>query len=227
MNIPAHVGIIPDGNRRWAKKKGFPTLVGHKKGFDKTVDIVVHAQKVGVKVITFYAFSTENWNRAKEEVDYLMDLFMSFFEKYMQKFHKMGVCLRHLGDMSRLPKKCAEKLQNGIEMTKNNEGLIVQLALNYGGRDEIVRAVQKIVDQKIKSEDITEKTINENLDTANIPDPDLIIRTSGEQRLSGFMIWQSAYSELYFSKKLWPEFTISEFDKILAEYSERERRFGE
>ena len=226
MSIPNHIAIIPDGNRRWAKSKGLPTLVGHKKGFDKTVDIVIHAQKIGVKVITFYAFSTENWDRAKEEVDYLMDLFTQFFNKYMKKFHKLGIKLRHLGNMDRLPVTSAERLKAGVELTKDNDGLIVQLALNYGGRDEIKRAIQKIVAQGKSETEISEELIGQSLDTAGVPDPDLIIRTSGETRLSGFLLWQSAYSELHFVEKYWPEFTIKDFDDVIADFNNRQRRFG-
>lgn len=226
MNIPSHIAIIPDGNRRWAKEKGFPTMIGHKNGFDKTVDIVVHAQKIGVKVITFYAFSTENWNRAKEEVDYLMDLFMKFFDTYMDKFHKLGIKLRHLGNINRLPESSAQKLKDGMKLTENNKGLVVQLALNYGGRDEITRAVKKIISQNIPEDKISEETISQNLDTANIADPDLIIRTSGETRLSGFLLWQSAYSELHFIDKYWPDFSTSDLDEVIDDYNNRQRRFG-
>lgn len=226
LEIPYHIAIVPDGNRRWAKNLGLPTLLGHKKGFERTFEIITHAQKVGVKVITFYAFSTENWKRAKSEVDYLMNLFILFFEKKMNKLNKMGIQLRHLGDIGRLEDRCADKIRSGIEMTKDNKGLIVQLAINYGGQDELKRAVQRIAAQKIAPENIDEKTIRDNLDTAGVADPDLMIRTSGEERLSGFLLWQSAYSELYFPTLTWPDFTKKDLDIAIEEYSTRQRRHG-
>jgi len=226
MEIPQHIAIVPDGNRRWAKSKGLPTLLGHKKGFDRTYEIIAHAQKLGVKVITFYAFSTENWNRARREVDYLMSLFVLFFDKKMAKLNEMGIKLRHLGDISRLSEECADKLKAGIEMTKDNVGLVVQLAINYGGHDELKRAVQKIVSKKYTPEQIDEALISDNLDTAGVADPDLVIRTSGEERLSNFLLWQSAYSELYFPVLAWPDFTRKELDKAIEEYGTRQRRLG-
>ena len=224
--IPYHIAIVPDGNRRWAKAKGLPTLLGHKKGFDRTFEIITHAQKIGVKVVTFYAFSTENWDRAKKEVDYLMNLFIMFFDKKMSKLNKLGIKLRHLGDISRLSQDCADKIKTGIEMTRDNAGLVVQLAINYGGHDELKRAIRKIVARKYKPEDIDENLIKENLDTTGVADPDLVIRTSGEERLSGFLLWQSAYSELYFPVMAWPDFSKTELDHAIEEYNTRHRRHG-
>jgi len=226
MEIPQHIAIVPDGNRRWAKAKGLPTLAGHKKGFDRTFEIIEHAQKVGVKVLTFYAFSTENWNRARKEVDYLMNLFILFFDKKMAKLNEMGIKLRHLGDMGRLNDECVSKLKEGIETTKDNAGLIVQLAINYGGRDELTRVIKKIVSAKIKPTEISERIISDNLDTTGVADPDLVVRTSGEERLSNFLLWQTAYSELYFPAITWPDFTKKEFDKAINEYNSRQRRLG-
>lgn len=226
MNIPSHIAIIPDGNRRWAKEKGMPTLAGHKKGFDRTKEIINYSQEIGVKAVTFYAFSTENWNRAKDEVDYLMDLFMMFFDKYMSDFHRLGMKFVHIGDTDKLPKKCVEKIRAGMELTKDNKGLIIQLALNYGGRDEIKRAVQKIVEDGVKPEDVTEELIESHFDTAGTPNPDMLIRTSGEQRISGFMLWQAAYAELYFTNIYWPDFGKKELDIAIEEFNSRQRRFG-
>lgn len=224
--IPQHIAIVPDGNRRWAKSKGLPTLLGHKKGFDRTFEIITHAQELGVKVVTFYAFSTENWNRARKEVDYLMNLFVMFFDKKMAEMNRLGIQIRHLGDLERLSQNCSDRIKAGVELTKNNAGLVVQLAINYGGHDELKRAVQKIVAKKYKPENIDESVIRDNLDTAGIVDPDLMIRTSGEERLSNFLLWQSAYSELYFPTMTWPDFTKTELDHAIEEYNHRNRRHG-
>lgn len=224
--IPQHIAIIPDGNRRWAREKGLPSLAGHKKGFERTLDIILHAKDTEVKVLTFYAFSTENWNRTKDEVDYLMKMFGIFFDKYTEKFHKLGIRLRHLGNFENINEESIAKIMQGVELTKANKGLTVQLALNYGGRDELKRAIKKIVEEKVPAEEITEKIISDHMDTSGVSDPDLIIRTSGEHRLSGFLLWQSEYSEFLFSDKLWPDFTKKDFDKAILEFQNRQRRFG-
>jgi len=225
-NIPNHIGIIIDGNRRWAKKKNLPSLVGHKKGIDNVKTIILYAQKLDIKIITVYGFSTENWNRSKHEIDYLMKLFEKFIDKNIQKFHKTGIQLRHLGNLKKLPLSLQKKIHQAIQLTKNNKKMIFQIALNYGGRDEIKRLIQKIIREGIKSEDINEEYISKNLDTKGLPDPDLIIRTSGEQRLSGFLLWQVSYSELYFPKIYWPDFDKNELNKAISEYQLRKRRFG-
>lgn len=224
--IPRHVAIILDGNRRWAKERKLPTFFGHRKGMENAKKIVLYAQKLGVKVITMYAFSTENWSRSEKEVNYLMKLFENYIDKYIGDYHKRGVKFRHIGSLKELPATLQKKIKNAIELTKNNEGIIANLALNYGGRDEIKRAMRKIISQEIKSKDIDFDLISENLDTAGLPDPDFIIRTSGEQRLSGFLLWQGAYSELYFPKVHWPAFDEKEFDKAIEEFNKRQRRFG-
>ncbi len=224
--IPEHVAIILDGNRRWAKEKKLPTFFGHKKGMENAKKMVLYAQKVGVKIITMYAFSTENWSRAEKEVGYLMKLFENYLDKYIKEYHKHGVKFRHIGTLEKLPVSLQKKIKNAIELTKNNTGIIASLALNYGGRDEIKRAVQKIIKKGIKPEDVTFDVINDNLDTAGLADPDFIIRTSGEQRTSGFLIWQGAYSELYFPKCHFPDFDEKEFDKAITEFNKRQRRFG-
>jgi len=224
--IPSHIAIILDGNRRWAKEHGLPTFFGHRKGMDNAKKIVLYAQKAGIQIITMYAFSTENWSRSEKEVNYLMKLFENYIDKYIGDYHKRGVKFRHIGSLSELPTSLQKKITNAIELTKNNKGIIANLALNYGGRDEIKRVVQKLVSGGVKIEDVTMDLIGENLDTAGLPDPDFIIRTSGEQRTSGFLIWQGAYSELYFPKCHWPDFNEKEFDKAIVEFNKRQRRFG-
>jgi len=224
--LPYHIAIIPDGNRRWAKNKKLPSILGHKKGFDRAMEIIDVCYDLGVKVITLYGFSTENWNRAKDEVDYLAKLFVNFFDKNIEKFRKRGIKLIHLGEISRFSPDFQQRIKNGVEHTKNNSKMTVQLALNYGGRDEIRRAIQSIVEKGIKPEEISEETIRNALDSKDTPDPDLIIRTSGEERLSGFLLWQSAYAELYFRDINWPDFTKTELKKAIDEFAHRQRRFG-
>lgn len=226
MNLPTHIGIILDGNRRWAKEKGFPTLIGHKKGVDNVREIVKHAQKIGIKYLTFYCFSTENWDRSEEEIGYLMNIFITFIKKNLAELMEENIVLKHLGDPKRLPAKLQKVLIDACEKTKNNSGMTVSIALNYGGRDEIKRAIKKIIQEKIKPENITDKVINNHLDTASMPYPDLLIRTSGEQRLSGFLLWQAAYAELYFSEIYWPDFHERDLDEAIAEFNRRQRRFG-
>ena len=224
--LPYHIAIIPDGNRRWAKNKMIPSILGHKKGFDRAMEIIDTCYDHGIRVVTLYGFSTENWNRAKDEVDYLAKLFVNFFDKNIEKFRKKGIRLIHLGEISRFSPDFQDRIQKGVKNTAGNSKMTVQLALNYGGRDEITRAMQSIVKKGIKAEDINEETIRSALDSKDIPDPDLIIRTSGEQRLSGFLLWQSAYSELYFRDINWPDFTKAELKKAITEFQHRQRRFG-
>src|SRR3989344_6447496 len=220
--IPNHVAIILDGIRRCAKERGLPACFGHRKGMENAKKIIFHAQKVGVKVITMYAFSTENWSRSEKEVNYLMKLFENYIDKYIGDYHKRGIKFRHIGSPEKLPVSLQKKIKNAIELTKNNKGIIANLALNYGGRDEIKRTVQKLISKGVKAEEVNLDLISDNLDTAGLPDPDLIIRTSGEQRTSGFLIWQGAYSELYFPKVPWPAFDTKEFDKAIMEFNKRQ-----
>lgn len=226
-NVPRHIGIIIDGNRRWARKRGLSTLAGHTKGIMGVKKMVLYVQKLGVKIFTVYAFSTENWKRSEMEVNYLMKLFEKFIDKNIQEFHKRGIQLRHLGQLQRLPFSLQEKIKQAINLTKNNKSMIFNVALNYGGRDEIKRAIQKIIKKGYRAKQITEDLISQNLDTKGLPDPDLIIRTSGEQRLSGFLLWQTSYSELYFSKVYWPDFNKKELDRVIFDYFQRQRRFGQ
>lgn len=222
--VPAHIGIILDGNRRWAKGKGLTSFEGHRRGAENIKKILAHAQKIGVKFVSVYAFSTENWNRSKTEVNYLMGLFSNFIDTQLSELGKAGIKFRLMGSLDRLPSSLQKKLINAAEETANNKGLVFNMGINYGGRDEIVRAIKRIIDQG--HAEITMDAISQNLDTAGIPDPDLIIRTSGEQRLSGFMTWQSVYSELYFTETYWPDFDEKELDKAIEEYQKRQRRFG-
>ena len=225
-NLPRHIGIIIDGNRRWARKRSLPTLAGHTKGIIGVKKIVLYAQKLGIKILTIYAFSTENWKRSETEVNNLMKLFEKFIDKNIRDFHQRGIQLRHLGKLQRLPLSLKKKIKRAISLTKNNKSMILNIALNYGGRDEIKRAIQKIIKKGYRAKQITEDLISQNLDTKGLPDPDLIIRTSGEQRLSGFLLWQASYSELYFSKIYWPDFNEKELDRAILDYSQRQKRFG-
>ncbi len=224
--VPCHLGIIMDGNRRWAKERGLPGLEGHREGAEKIREVVKWCKSHGVKILTLYAFSTENWNRSPEEVNFLMRLLGTFLEKEMKEFQKRKVKLQIIGQRERLPASLLKKIGEAEDLTKNNDDLILILAISYGGRAEIVRALKKMIQGKISSGKVTEEKVAEYLYTAGLPDPDLIIRTSGEQRISGFLLWQSAYSELYFTNKYWPDFLEKDFDEALAEYDKRQRRFG-
>ncbi len=224
--IPQHIAIIIDGNRRWARSNNLPTFEGHRIGFDKVKKIAEYALEKGVKIMTIYAFSTENWKRSQDEVDYLLGLFKILLEKEARGLLDKGIKLQILGNRSGLSKDLQAAITKAEALTQSADRGILNICFNYGGRDEIVRAVQKIIADKIPAADITEDVIKENLYTKNMIDPDFIIRTSGEQRLSGFLTWQSVYSELYFTKKMWPEFEPEDFDLALEEYSNRHRRFG-
>lgn len=226
MIIPNHIGIILDGNRRWARSRGLPTFFGHRKGMSNVKEIIKHAKKVGVKILTVYAFSTENWDRDPKEVAYLMKLFEKMLDSYGPMFKKENVKFVHMGTPDKFSAVLQNKLAKLISETKNNTAYTFCACLNYGGRDEIKRAVQKIIRAGYKANDITTQLISDHLDSAGVPDPDLIIRTSGEQRLSGFLTWQSQYSELYFPSVHWPGFTTKEFDKAIVEFNRRQRRFG-
>lgn len=226
QNIPVHIAFIMDGNRRWAKEKGIPALMGHKNGAEMFKRVVNYSADIGIKIVTAFAFSTENRDRPKEEVDYLMDLFIDWLDSQLKEMKKNGVRFRLIGNRSGIPEKVLNKINQVEKETIGNDSLILNFAFNYGGRDEIVRAIKKIVNQKISSELINEELVEKNLDLAGMPDPDLIIRTSGEQRLSGFLPWHSAYSELYFPKVYWPDFDEAELDKAIEEFNCRQRRFG-
>ena len=223
-HIPIHIGIIMDGNGRWAKKRGLPRTFGHKAGGETFVKIVTECRKMGIKCLTVYAFSTENWKRSETEVSALMSLMKEYMVRYTEDLVKNGIRLRILGDLSRFENSTVEEINKRIEMSKNNDGMTLCIALNYGGRAELTTAVNKLL--KSGKTEITEKDISDSLYTEGLPDPDLIIRTSGEQRTSNFLLWQSAYSEYYFTDVLWPDFDEKELKKAVEEYSKRNRRFG-
>ncbi len=222
-HVPVHIAIIMDGNRRWAKERGLPVLAGHQKVADEILEpLVEHAAKRGVQFITFWAFSTENWNRDRAEVEGIMRIFKHVIGKRWARLHEKGVRIRTIGDLSKFSTDIQESLHKVIEQTKDNKKITAVFALNYGGRDEVLRAIHKLSDAKVATAD----ELASLLDTAGIPDPDLIIRTSGEQRLSGFLPWQSVYSELYFPTWFMPEFTAEKLDEAIREFESRKRRFG-
>lgn len=229
-NIPNHIAIIMDGNGRWAKKRNLPRSMGHKAGVETIRIILKEATRLGVKNLTLYAFSTENWGRPKDEVGALMQLLVNYLNKELKECYENGVRMNVLGDTSKLPKECQDALKVAMETTRNNTTINLNFALNYGGRDEIVRAV-KLINRDIKKGILKEEDINENLiesylDTKGIPDPDIIIRPSGEQRLSNFLLWQCAYSEFWYSNINWPDFKEKDFRRAIADYQNRDRRFG-
>lgn len=229
VKIPVHVGVIMDGNGRWAKKRGLPRKVGHRQGAQNFRAITRHAKQVGVKYITFYAFSTENWKRPQEEVDALMDLFEKYLDE-LDDFLKEHVRIRFIGDRSKLSESLQKKMRDSEEKSKDYNIMTLLLAINYGGRDEICHSckvlAQQVKEGKLEPQDITMDMIEQNLYTQDVPPVDLVIRPSGEQRLSNFMIWQCAYAEFYYSDILWPDFNNNEFDKAILAYSDRNRRFG-
>jgi len=214
-----------DGNRRWATTRRLPSFEGHRAGYKKVEDILNWCRDAGIKILTLYAFSTENWQRSKKEVDFLMKLFYLAFTKDIKELHKNNICVRVIGRKNGLSEKIQKAIKRSEELTKNNTAIILNLAINYGGRPELVDAFNKIL--KNPPKEITEDLISKNIYTAGLPDPDLIIRTSGERRLSGFLTWQSAYSELYFIKRHWPEFSKEDFDDALNDFANRQRRFGQ
>jgi len=224
--IPAHIAIIMDGNGRWAKARGLPRLAGHRAGTENLRRVIEACIEFGIKYLTIYAFSTENWGRPAEEVQGLMKLFEDVIDRELQELYDQGVQLRHIGRLDRLTPSFRQKVLDAIDYTKDNTRLILNIAFNYGGRDEIVCALQHIVRDGVKAEDIDSDLVNRYLFTAGVPDPDLIIRTSGELRGSNFLIWQGAYSEWYFPPTYWPDFDKEELRRALEEYSHRERRYG-
>lgn len=226
MNIPQHIVLFPDGNRRWAKKNGLPSLEGHKKGYDKIVDFCEWCNKRGAKGLTAFGFSTENWNRTEEEVNYLMKLLENGIISWLGKRTDMKVKVRIIGQKERLPKSLQEVIERVEFETKDNTDLFLNLAISYGGRWDILNAVKNIINDKVPVDKIDEKLFDNYLSTAGLPAPDLVIRAGGEMRLSNFVLWQAAYAELYFSPKLWPDFSEEDLDKAFAEYDARHRRFG-
>jgi undecaprenyl diphosphate synthase len=224
--IPTHVAIIMDGNGRWAISRGLPRLAGHRAGTENLRRIITACVEFGIKYLTIYAFSTENWGRPREEVDGLMHILEDVIDRELAELNKEGVQLRHIGRLERLNPNLQEKVMDAIELTKNNDRLILNVAFNYGGRDEIVCAIQKIIKDGVKPDQVNADLVSQYLFTAGVPDPDLIIRTSGELRVSNFMIWQGAYSEWYVTSVYWPDFNKEELQKALDTFSQRDRRYG-
>ena len=219
-----HIAIIMDGNRRWAKERNLPSALGHKKGVDALKTTMKACDDFGVKYLTVYAFSTENWNRKPEEVNFLMDLLGQTLKNELQEMHENNVVISFIGDISKLSNKLQKILANAVETTQNNTGVHLQIAFNYGARDEIVNAVKNIIQEGITT--ITEETISQHLYTKNIPNPDLLIRTGGEMRISNYLLWQIAYSEFIVRKEFWPDFDKKALAECLLEYQKRNRRFG-
>ncbi|GCA68323.1 isoprenyl transferase [Mediterraneibacter butyricigenes] len=230
MNVPQHVAIILDGNGRWAKKRGMPRNYGHAQGAKNVEKICEEAWRMGIKYLTVYAFSTENWNRPQNEVDALMKLLRNYMKTCLKTAAQNDMKVRVIGDITRLDEDIQKRILELEEATKDNGGLNFQIAINYGSRDEMIRAMKKLSDDcmkgSVKAEDITEELFSDYLDTKGIPDPDLLIRTSGELRLSNFLLWQLAYAEFYFTDVPWPDFTKEELEKAVVQYNSRDRRYG-
>lgn len=228
--LPKHIAIIMDGNGRWANARGLPRMAGHRKGMESLKTIVRFCGELGISVLTVYAFSTENWKRPNEEVDGLMGLLVEYIQKELAELHQQGVKVRTIGDVTRLPAAAQSALAGAKSQTSNNQGLILNIALNYGSRLEIIKAVQGIAEQvkngRLTVEDINERVFTDQLYTAGLPDPDLLIRSSGEMRISNFMLWQIAYTELWVSPVLWPDFGRIHLLQALCDYQERDRRYG-
>lgn len=231
--IPKHIAIIMDGNGRWAKLQNRPRIFGHQAGMQQIKEIALAANQLGVKVLTLFAFSTENWQRPTEEVKFLMKLPIDFFDTFIPELIENGIQVKAIGDINGLPKATAKAVENAIEQTKNGNAMILNFAINYGGRNEIVNATKQISklvkDQEITIDEIDEVLFSDYLSTSsllNLANPDLLIRTSGEQRISNFLIWQAAYSEFYFTDKLWPDFVTDDLKAAIANYGDRQRRFG-
>jgi undecaprenyl diphosphate synthase len=224
--VPQHVAIIMDGNGRWALKRGLPRLAGHKAGTENLRRIIKACVEFGVRYLTIYAFSTENWGRPREEVQGLLRILEDVIDKELNELNEQGVQIRHLGRLDQLAPALQEKVMEAVETTKQNTTLVLNVAFNYGGRDEIVNAIQQILRDGVQPETVTPELVSKYLYTAGVPDPDLIIRTSGELRISNFLIWQAAYSEWYVTPTYWPDFGKEEFRKALDEFANRDRRYG-
>jgi undecaprenyl diphosphate synthase len=224
--VPRHVGIIMDGNGRWAAARGLPRVEGHRRGVERSKEVIEVAAELGIKVLTIYTFSTENWQRPSSEVTTLMRLLELYLKKEIDGLVRNGIVFRTIGDVRRLPGHIQNIIREAEERTSSNKGMILVTALSYSGRSEILRAVKKVLHAGVKPEELTEEVFSSYLDTADIPAPDLIIRTSGEMRISNFLLWQAAYSEFYFTETLWPDFTKDELLLAIQDYQRRERRFG-
>lgn len=229
-SVPEHVAIIMDGNGRWAKKRGLPRIAGHREGMNTVKKIVREATRHNIKVLTLYAFSTENWKRPKSEVEFLLKLPKDFLQVYLPEMIENNVRIETIGEFDTLPAHTRSAIQNGIEQTKHNDGLLLNFALNYGSRHEIIRAVKGLAadvsEKNLQLDNVTEEMFSDYLYTKSTPDPDLVIRTSGEKRLSNFLLWQAAYAELWFTDELWPDFNEETFTRALLDYQQRKRRYG-
>jgi len=224
--VPAHVGIIMDGNGRWANRRSLPRLAGHHAGTENVRRITMACADAGVEVLTIYAFSTENWRRPADEVVGLMRLLLQRIDREAAELHRNNVKIRHVGELEGIQPRLAERVRAAVELTRGNTGLVLNVAFNYGGRQEIARAVQRLMAQGVRAEDVTEELIDRHLDTAGLPDLDLVIRTGGEMRLSNFLLWQAAYAEYYSTPICWPDFGREELYQAFAEFGRRVRRFG-
>jgi undecaprenyl diphosphate synthase len=224
--VPAHVGIIMDGNGRWAKRRGLPRLAGHHAGTENVRPITIACADAGVEVLTIYAFSTENWRRPVDEVHGLMRLLLQRIDREAAELHRNNVQIRHVGALEGIQRRLAERVQAAVELTRDNTGLILNVAFNYGARQEIARAVRRLLAGGVSAEDVTEELIDQHLDTAGLPDLDLVIRTGGEMRLSNFLLWQAAYAEYYSTPICWPDFGRGELYQAFADFGRRARRFG-
>ncbi|MFD2657170.1 isoprenyl transferase [Gracilibacillus thailandensis] len=229
-NIPKHIAIIMDGNGRWAQKRGLPRIAGHREGMDNVKRIVKAANQLQVEILTLYAFSTENWKRPSTEVEYIMKLPIDFLQHYLPELVEENVRIQTIGEFDDLPKNTKAAIQKAKDQTSDNNGLILNIAINYGSRFEMIRSIKEICQEvqegKYGIEEITETTLSDHLYTSHIKDPDLLIRTSGELRLSNFLLWQSAYTELWFTDTLWPDFSTAEFEKAINDFQKRKRRYG-
>jgi undecaprenyl diphosphate synthase len=224
--LPAHIAIVPDGNGRWAEKRGLSRLEGHREGMENMFRLVGYVDEYNIPYLTLYGFSTENWNRPEEEVLGLFTSLTEFIKRTSPDVHRRGIKINHIGRLSELPEEFRESIKDAVNLTKNNNGMTLNIAFNYGGRAEITDAVRRIVDKNIPSENVSEELIENYLYTAGMPSVDLLIRTSDERRLSNFLIWQTSYSEFYFTRILWPDFRKEDIDKALEFYRRRKRRFG-
>jgi undecaprenyl diphosphate synthase len=224
--VPDHLAIIMDGNGRWARQRGLPRLAGHRAGTENIRPVLEACVEYGVKMLTIWAFSTENWGRPKQEVRGLLRILSDTIDRQLSELHANGVRLRHIGRLDRLPRRLQAKVRDAIALTENNERITLNVAFDYGGRAEILQAVRRIIEDGIAPEQVDEALLSQYLYTANLPDPDLVIRTSGEFRTSSFMIWQAAYAEYYITPTYWPDFGKEELYRALLDYSQRERRFG-
>jgi len=231
VNLPKHIAIIMDGNGRWAKKRNLPRTGGHLEGVKRVEEIIAAAHEKGIQVLTLYAFSTENWRRPQEEVSMLMRTLIAALNRKIEKLNKSNIRLQFIGKKEGIPRIVLEAIEAAAKKTKNNTSMTVNVAFNYGGRQEIIEAIkeiaQKAKEEKIAVDDINEDVFSEALYTRGLPDPDLLIRTSGEQRISNFLLWQLSYAEFYFTPKMWPEFNKKEFEKAIADFQSRERRYGD